>query len=848
MASLADLIFNSQEGTPSQPKKEENRRLSSYLKEAYKYDPIEDFYDGQTQSSVRPSDSDNTGTDTGNGTGTDTGADNSKNENSFTATTPTPTTPKYDFELNIQDREFFEPAKSVKKSKSTRKRRDTSEYVSAEDREERLLRQHVRKSRRERFKKRKFNFNNEIDYGNSVSTMVKLKMDFNGKFELPKAEKAECNDSDVGLDEQQTSVLKPEGVNDDDEWNDINGTHDSDLVDGRKRKRESDIGESKIESIHSDQSDEKQLHKEGQQHVLGSLIDRIVEEEEDVLRQQELSNKEEEAYYNNNDKAYWKDKNRMQEDPMSFLKEGYVAPVQIDPNMREYSYRLPSSGSKLKAIRTNKKFRKEMYIAQQKLQKIPQSILKAPITSSTEKKKRYPIDKRKLMKGSGTIPSQYLPINCFNPNVTRLQLNQLQNTYHYLPISRQEPTMLRMNTTKDEIAKELFSPFHDKNQFYNKRASKSFHPKHFHSRNIHIFAARLIVSCAGILSESDDDDGNSNDNNNKNNLSRLLQMLHRKQNSVHRITRIVRLSQEMASNYAMWQQLEERIKSLHNKKCLDDEEYYFIKKELLSHQSEMFTDPNATHEPSDLRSSAKNNRKNILRFLLQLEEDEMGEEKRDEHSQRSDASTTVKDDDHTEDSKIIDPLSKVNKVAYAECTSSLAIAKKCKILSDLPSSNRGEKYSQITHLTELDLDIIQLTLAALYSELSCQRLNEYGNSSQNKVDTVHKTIMSYLELVQNRICLRGNGVILKNHLNGNLAAVTLMRQSYIANSGSFKVPSKLSDETLSSDHNDGESERQKGDVDVVTDFRSIAEELYSFGHDLRGDSKLLIFPSIHMTT
>ena len=161
-------------------------------------------------------------------------------------------------------------------------------------------------------------------------------------------------------------------------------------------------------------------------------------------------------------------------------------------------------------------------------------------------------------------------------------------------------------------------------------------------------------------------------------------------------------------------------------------------------------------------------------------------------------------------------------------------------------------------------------MAALYAELSQHRSrlmsdgpSDSGNNiserrTKDNIQAIHRTIMTYFEIVMNQIWYIGNdpkgaGKFYKNLLNGPLATTTVMRQSYVANGGSFNLTSTqydLGDKSQSFDSGFEEEEYQPKEKErnVTTDFRAIAEELYSFGSELRGDNKLLIFTEIHMTT
>ncbi len=859
-----------------QPSSSSSLRRS--IEERYTYDPIDDYYQGdqieeksQDQTQIHGdqrkvvSDDDEDGTGAGVGVGEmsyiRTGGTTNDNESSRAKA-------NYDFKKNVENREFYNLTGNQHDSKSmnsgaarkrTRNRGSIQdEGETNEEYRERMARQQIVQSRRKRFRSRKYNFENEIDYCESIARMIHLKMDADGRLPL---ERRKLGDKDG---DRRTEYID---------------TSDLDDID-----TDSDMG--------TQDDNHNQTGKSGNQHVLGSLLDHIQKQEDELIRlqQQMMKTDDDDVLY---------DEDQMERYPLSFLRQGYVAPLPTDPNVKQYSYRRrPLPSSILHAVRANDMFTQEQKGIRKKFGKIdkssrissplPQSNqIEGPISRETKisPMKIGPLvnQKRKVSRHDGYIARRFLPLNCFNPNLNRLQYPKFRDTYHYLPITRQDPpTSLRLNTAKSDAGAFLKSNS-KKNRLYERR-NKSFNPLHFHSRNIHLLAARFIVSCGGIITE--DDNNTDNGLNIKNNLSRILKMLHCKKSTSSRTSTLILQSQEMASNYAMWQHLEPRIKSLYKMEYLDDKEYNFLQKELLSDKSEMFVDPYAISDGYDLKLSATRKRKRILDAIEKLENtvNEGAEEREgckqsngsideglEKGTERTDLIGETKQDTIDIDIDIdTDSATNTGKKELPPFRPFFSL-QKGKKYSGSPSTFRGEKYSEVIHTSELDLDTIRLTLAALYSELSQHRSKLFNNEPsdntgnistrrmKDEIQAIHRTIMSYFEIVTNKIWYIGNdattgaGRFYKNLLNGPLASTILMRQSYVANGGSFYLTSTQYDhddklQPFDSGCDLEENQTTRGGKSVKTDFRSIAEELYSFGSKLRGDNKLLIFTEIHLTT
>jgi len=831
--------------------------LRSSIEQEYTYDPIDDYYredqpgeklQSTNRNKVVSDDDDNNDNQNADVDGHD-GADRTSSTNAAdtrNGNRPSQGKTNYDFQRNEENRDFFNLTDKQQihdgELGTRRKRRgqQQQENETKEEYMERMERHKIAQSRRKRFRDRKFNFENEIDYNGSIARMVYINMNASDRQSMKKKR----------LDSSGLAEY-------------VNNLENDDM--------DMDV------NMDVDTQDDSTT---GEKHVLGSLLDHIQKQEDELIRQrqqQRIQIEDDEIIYNENE---------MERNPLSFLREGYVAPLPIDPNMQQYSYRCHRSpNSKLNKVRANKTFQAEQNRARKKFGKIN--------TTSPQVSQHGPMVKQKksTSRRGEFIARHFLPLNCFNPNMARLNYPNHRDTYHYLPITRQDPpTSLRINTAKATTSTYLkqmgVALFNDSKESFYQRKNKSFIPLHFHSRNIHLLAARFIVCCAGIKEQDENtsDVGkgyrNSNDLNisNKNDLSRFLEMLHRTKSTSSRTSMLIYQCQEMASNYAMWQHLQTRIKTLHDKKHLDDEEYYFLRKELLSEKSEMFVDPHATSDGKDLTSSATRNRKKIWDSIKNLENivHEHYDDQEEVHGETNLDGRIDSAEEENGDSMDTDGATNSDEKELLPYRPFFSLQKGIKYsASPLTSSLRGEKYSEVVHTSQIDLDTIRLTLAALYAELSLHRSrfitetpslsssNISGRKMKDQIEEIHETIMTYFEFATNNIWYIGNnakagsGHFYKNLLNGPLATTILMRQSYVANGGSFDVISTqnaLKSESMSfessSDEVEAEEEKQitYEEDNVMTDFRSIAEELYSFGSKLRGDSKLLIFTEIHLTT
>ena len=767
--SLSDLIYSKYTHKREEEHSPSNRNVkqdhnddgrphrvapSTVIRDTYTYNEFDDFYD---QDQLMR----------GNPTNENKEININKDSNSNQK--------KYDFQSKSDERQFYESASlslqnhdDKKGQGSGVKRKNRYADETKEEYEERIRRKSVMRQRRARFRSKRYNFMNEIDYGGSILSTVKLQMDVTGRFDNMKKKKRRI--IDTGSDNDSKS--------EDDDGLKLNRSEDS-----NKLQNDSD-------DVSTDENEKNTSHEDNgvkkSNHVLGSLLDRI-KKEEDIAQLEQKQHFE----GSENDIHYRENIDLMNQNPMAFLDHGYIAPLLTDPNLRKYSYRRSRSMPNLGGIRTNEALYKETRRNSGRFKRAHSMV---DSKKSRERQQEEPSVNPVLRNAKNVVASRFLPLNCFNSNIIRLQYPRMLDTYHYLPHSRQDPSSLRVNTTRSNDLGHLVNPF----GFYD-NVSKSFFPVQFHSTNIQLLAARLVVSCAGKLC----DDESSN-----NNLLRVFDMLHRKNDSSSRISRIIRISRELASNLALWTHLNQRIERLYVAGRLDIHEFNFIRRELLSECSEIVFDPLITTDSVDLRHTAVRRRKMILKLINSCEINS---------SENFSLGNKSKIDDDIASSSTF------------SCTFSKNMSDNFQLMT------RSERFSQVIHSTKIDLDTIRLTLATQYAELSRCRSSHARKKEEdffsNRERTVHETILAYLENISNEIwysgdSAKGSGRIFKSMLNGPLAQVVLMRQSYLANSDSLQLVSE------------GES----------SNFRRVAQELYSIGSDLRGDSKLLIFTNIHVTT
>ena len=757
---LSSLIYNNSQN--SEPS-------SKAAEEKYEFDPYDNFY-GRDYTEDEPS--------IHNGTEGKTNDNGEKKE--------------YDFQKNSHDRDFYlSEATRAKQDMRRKKRRSRYENETLEEREERLNQDRIRFSRRKRFRYMRYNFRDETDYGGSVAKMVKFEMDASDKFNNLSPKRKNLIDSEEDeVDDGERKKIKIE---------------DSENMIGTK------IGDGRNSSgSDSDESNESEIHGEKTQggHALGSLLDRMKKfehEAKDILEKKRIVHEKDAVRFRDQ-------KDNMRKDPMLFLNHGYNAPtIEDDPNRNLFYMKManqqdPKRRSNIGGVRANESYCKEKEHSKAISKEEPRGLNKSKINA--------------YQNGA----SLHLPLNCFNPCVSRLHYPRNQDTYHYLPFSREDITSLRLKTAQNDSDKTVFNPFDVERQFYRK-SKHSFVPLEFHSKNMHLFAARLIVSCAEIINTDD-----TNKSKNINNLSRIIDMLYRKKKSAQRKLMIIRQSEELASNYVMWQEIEPRAKRLLSMNLLDASEYYFLKKELLSDQGEMFCDINLTSAGVEFGENAKMKRKNMLLFIENIEE----------------SHNVKKDIKNRDDSSIENKKSDPTKSFYCMENSTLIKATES---SDLLSLSREEKYSQVMHFTDPDLDTIRLTLAAMYSELSLQRSRrlkdpnpKHRRATYHKKETIHDTIISYFEKATDEVWFigvmdKGKTLHLKN-LNAPLMQTILMRQSYIANNRSLALPLRTEEE----DSKKSEKEH------LATDYHSVAEELCSVGLPLCKDFRVAFSPAIHITT
>lgn len=820
MPSLSELIFLSQKSPDKKPNESDENTTGStrrrkndhvnYLKENYRYDPIEDFYEeSYTPTTARKAKITRTSP---HHSPIPENTPNQRNEKSLHTPQTGTSQAKFDFQQNEDERNFFQSAQlqqqrqeqELKQQQSAKKKRKSLfDDETKEEYEERVRLKKLVSARRRRFRSRKYNFDKEIDYGGSVSTMVKYQMDVGGEFKRLKVDHDDGEESKQNKIDQSEIEKKSQNTKIEDEgtFELTDRSSSNEEMNGQLRgimKHDDDNGasDSDTEQTRSDSSNDK--------HVLGSLLDRVQKQEQAIKIED-----------GSDDVGYEYGIAEMQQNPVSFEGQGYLAPLSNDPYANRYSYHNSSTSTIIRGIPANERFRTTYDQSRANFGRA--ALIKAEEVDHhlSEQKKLSSIGptKQKVVSDNNVILPHFLPLNCFNTSMLALHVpRQCSDTYHYLPFSHQDPTSTRIVTSRATSVQQLHNSNEDSDFYTNK--IKSFWPLHFHSKNINLIAARLIVSCAGLLSV-DDDEAESTTNS----LSEILSLLYRKQNTSSRTMVLIRLSQELASNYTLWKHMEKRVEELHARNFLLDEEYYFLRQELLSERSEMLTNEHVTTDTKNLKENTKQRRGRILKCITDLS---------DEMVNTTGELITSFDDEN--DSGVV-----------ASCPSySAKNAENVKGVNELLNLTRGEKYSQAVHIADIDFDTIHLTLAVLFTELN--------NSSENNV---HDTIIAYLETLSNMNWFPGHdpnksGRFYKEALNAVHAKTVLLRQSYVANAGSYSNLGNRKNTSELSDDDIGEKNRKNSHG--VQNCNVIGEKLFEIGSDLRGDSKLVIFTYIHMTT
>ena len=267
MASLSDLIFGSQQSNENVEERtaeetnENEQRSYSTVKERYTFDPIQDFYEQQTQTQTQPSRSQakaQTATKPPvkrTRFKTEYNQPSSQGSASTSASTPTPTPTststsisaikRYDFQQNVDDREFYAapPKRKAITHKWKRMSYTERENETEEERSKRLKAKARVKARRKRFRNLKYNFANEVDYGDSVLNMVKLKMDANDGFQKVMSLKMENSPGGGKAGDDGTKKRKRNNVLDAQDGTESSSSEEESSIENLDAARQNNEGE-----------------------------------------------------------------------------------------------------------------------------------------------------------------------------------------------------------------------------------------------------------------------------------------------------------------------------------------------------------------------------------------------------------------------------------------------------------------------------------------------------------------------------------------------------------------------------------------------------------------------------
>jgi len=305
-------------------------------------------------------------------------------------------------------------------------------------------------------------------------------------------------------------------------------------------------------------------------------------------------------------------------------------------------------------------------------------------------------------------------------------------------------------------------------------------------------------------------------------LEHMLRLLHNMSTSIDHTRSVVRQSQTVASNCVLWNEVYPKMKLLCSKGMLDLEDFFIIRKELLSSFSEFFSDPCMTANYEDCSHIGERRRHRIFDFIERISK---GGTREKSSSQNPWILS------HTE-----------------------KLAKNIK-MCDMPYSH-GARYSKVVHSTPISLGTIHVTLCFLLSSLALAMVK---NESTQEIIKMCEEVDDYLSKLAGAVWNKNDGNIpIKFHrllLSAPLAYVTQMKQSYISNV-SF-TNSIIQDDTDFHYHHSNMEESDgmdpsfggnKSDYRKSIDFKNVASNLASYGQLLSRDGKLEIFHQIHLTT
>lgn len=291
-------------------------------------------------------------------------------------------------------------------------------------------------------------------------------------------------------------------------------------------------------------------------------------------------------------------------------------------------------------------------------------------------------------------------------------------------------------------------------------------------------------------------------------LEHMLRLLHNMPTSIDHTRSIVRQSQTLANNWVLWNELYPRMKVLCSKGTLSIEDFFIIRKELLSSFSEFFSDPCMTANYEDCSHIGERRRHRIFAFIERINKD-----------------------GGTNKPSSQPPWA----LSYTE-----KLAENIK-MCDMPYSH-GARYSKVLHSTPISLGSIHVALCFLLSSMSLAMIKK--DNTQDIVK-MHQEVEDYLSKLAEVVWNNNDEDIPikfhRLHLSAPLAYVTQMKQSYISNL-SINDCIKQDDTNFNDSSFDGDKNEN------TIDFKNVASNLASYGQLLSRDGKLEIFHRIHLTT
>jgi len=574
-------------------------------------------------------------------------------------------------------------------------------------------------------------------------------------------------------------------------------------------------------------------------NALGSLIDRVEKEEAEAHRSHPYVKREMDS-----------------KNPMQFLKEGLSAPKKLKFNyctapkfVKEQSpKRLKVDDHILTSHSASKRSPLEIFDNHIKLSKNDQNF------NSNNGSRR--------MKSDIYYPHAR-PLSRFDPSVRRAQFPLNRDVFYTYPIKSKIDARCGPQHNIAANGQSLLSTTFPRYRTCKSMYDRKMLPVDFHSRCISKLVARHVVgrSISGDSTTAD-----------------LLELLHRKPSSIRRNRFLFRVTAEFASNKVFWDFIQPKVTKLRhhienqqtkvplskqnpNPTCSKAKDDYklainlsAIEREFNSGDTGISVDPDIP-PGSETCEKYSNTRKNAYKYINQ------------EFQKRFEPIDTEK------------VMS--NQGAVENPWDQSFILSKCDQLDLSTSPNEmctNDVFATVGHRSVLDQSNAWITLGAILSELN-MKYSLASHASQNIHESsfhnlleVHKIAVEYMdEMFENII----PSILppLQLQCSAPLAQVALARQSLVANVGLTKIEdnengskpihsgktnhylsdsdddikSNISSTSLNSSE-DGQTNDHDKDFNLKIDFSKIANKLVQFGKPRLMDSRLDIFPELHITT